>query len=319
MIDDVYESLISGLKSHLNASVTYVPEISSTAIQDELNRDSYTGLVVRSKIRITDDILRCCPSLEWIARAGSGIDNIDQSVVDNPQVRVLNADGANAQSVAEHVLGMILAFNHRLLQADQHVRNGNWDREAHRGIELKGKTVGIVGVGNTGMALARILSGFGSKVIGYDKYRKGYSSDIITEERLETLTHDADILSFHVPLTTETKGMIGKYLLAKCSKSPLIINASRGGVMNILDVDNALKNQTIRGLCLDVLPDEPPLRSIITEYQLIYKRWFQLSNVMFSPHVAGWSKESYIHISERLLNNILEHKGIEKKEQDKGS
>lgn len=312
VVDDVYESLLSGLKSHLNATVTYLPEISSAAIQDELDRDSFTGLVVRSKIRVTDDILRCCPSLKWIARAGSGIDNIDQSVMDNPQVQVLNADGANAQSVAEHVLGMILAFNHRLLEANQHVRNGDWNREAHRGIELKGKTVGIVGVGNTGMALARILSGFGSKVIGYDKYKIGYSSDIITEERLNTLTSDADILSFHVPLTTETKGMIGKEFLANCSKIPLIINASRGGVMNILDVDNALQNQTIRGLCLDVLPDEPPLRSIISEHQLIYKRWFQLSNVMFSPHVAGWSKESYINISERLLNNILEYKGIEK-------
>lgn len=312
VVDDVYESLLSGLKSHLNATVTYLPEISSAAIQDELDRDSFTGLVVRSKIRVTDDILRCCPSLKWIARAGSGIDNIDQSVMDNPQVQVLNADGANAQSVAEHTLGMMLAFNHRLLESDQHVRNGNWNREAHRGIELKGKTVGIVGVGNTGMALARVLSGFGSKVIGYDKYKIGYSSDIITEERLKTLTSDADILSFHVPLTTETKGMIGKEFLANCSKIPLIINASRGGVMNISDVDNALQNQTIRGLCLDVLPDEPPLRSIISEHQLIYKRWFQLSNVMFSPHVAGWSKESYINISERLLNNILEHKGIEK-------
>lgn len=149
-------------------------------------------------------------------------------------------------------------------------------------------------------------------MIGYDKYKIGYSSDIITEERLETLTHDADILSFHVPLTAETKGMIGKYLLAKCSKMPLIINASRGGVMNISDVDNALQNQTIRGVCLDVLPDEPPLSSVINAHQLIYKRWFQLSNVMFSPHVAGWSRESYINISERLLNNILELKGIEK-------
>lgn len=265
---------------------------------------------MRSKIRITRDLLRHVPSIEWIARAGSGIDNIDTEIVDDSRIIVINADGANAQSVAEHALGMILAFQHRLLKADKHVRRGEWDREAHRGIEIQGKTIGIVGVGHTGSALARVLSGFGANVIGYDKYKDNFTSENINQVSFDVLCEQSDIISFHVPLSDETHSLIGVDFFDQLTRKPLVINASRGKVMDLDAAITALEKHQISGLCLDVLPDEPPLKKADHHNSKAYTRLFEFEDVMFSPHVAGWSIESYRKISDRLLENILKYKGL---------
>ena len=310
VVDDVFESLTKGLEQHLGAEIHYNPDISPEKISQKLSENNYTGLVVRSKVRISRGLLSHVPSLKWIARAGSGIDNIDAEIVDDPNITVINADGANAQSVAEHVLGMILAFQHRLLQSNHHVRSGEWDREAHRGTEIQGKTIGIVGVGHTGSALARVLSGFGANVIGYDKYKLEFTTDYVKKVDFETLCDQSDIISFHVPLSHETHSLIGSEFFGRLSRKPLVINASRGKVMDLDAAISALENRQISGLCLDVLPDEPPLKNASHQKALSYTRLFEFDDVMFSPHVAGWSKESYRKISDRLLENILKYKGL---------
>ena len=310
VVDDVFESLLKGLEQHLGAEIHYIHDISPEKIPQKLSENNYTGLVVRSKIRISRDLISYVPSLQWIARAGSGIDNIDAEIVEDPNITVINADGANAQSVAEHVLGMILAFQHRLLQSDQHVRSGEWDREAHRGTEIQGKTIGIVGVGHTGSALAKVLSGFGAHVIGYDKYKLDFETDYVKKVGFETLCEQSDIISFHVPLSDETHSLIGSEFFGQLSRKPLIINASRGKVMDLDAAISALGKKQISGLCLDVLPDEPPLKNDSDYNTKSYRRLFEFDDVMFSPHVAGWSKESYRKISDRLLENILKFKGL---------
>ena len=310
VVDDVFESLLIGLEKHLGAEIHYYPDINPEKIPQKLSEDNYTGLVVRSKIRISRALLSHAPILQWIARAGSGIDNIDAEIVDDPNITVINADGANAHSVAEHVLGMILAFQHRLILADQHVRMGEWDREAHRGTEIRGKTVGIVGVGHTGSALAKVLSGFGAHVIGYDKYKVGFTTDHVEQMDFEELCVQSDIISFHVPLSDETHSLIGADFFGRISRKPLVINASRGKVMDLNAAITALEKGQISGLCLDVLPNEPPLKNDSHHNTKSYRRLFEFEDVMFSPHVAGWSKESYRKISDRLLENILKYKGM---------
>ncbi|MDA8628664.1 phosphoglycerate dehydrogenase [Bacteroidia bacterium] len=310
VVDDVFESLLIGLEKHLGAEIHYYPDINPEKIPQKLSEDNYTGLVVRSKIRISRDLLSHAPILQWIARAGSGIDNIDEEIVDDPTITVINADGANAHSVAEHVLGMILAFQHRLLLADQHVRMGEWDREAHRGTEIRGKTIGIVGVGHTGSALAKVLSGFGAHVIGYDKYKLGFTTDYVEQVDFEDLCVKSDVISFHVPLSEETHSLIGADFFGRISRKPLVINASRGKIMDLNAAISALEKGQISGLCLDVLPDEPPLNNDGHHDTNSYRRLFEFQDLMFSPHVAGWSKESYRKISDRLLENILKYKGL---------
>jgi D-3-phosphoglycerate dehydrogenase len=308
VVDDVHESLVTGLKTH-GFEVFYEENIESGAVLNRAIELKVEGIVVRSKLFFSGEFLHACNTLKWIARAGVGTDNIDMNKAHQLGIKVLNADGANALTVAEHVLGMILGFLHKLPAADAHVREGKWDRNAFRGRELSSLKVGIVGMGNTGSALAVLLKGFQVEVLGYDKYKSGFAYDYIKEANcLETVWQSCDIISFHVPLTEETQGMINANYLVENGLKPLIINASRGAVLEVASMVNSLKMGLISGLILDVWPDEPP-----TKANALYRSdfdWLKTqSRVMFSPHVAGWSYESYERISLKLLDNVLKFKG----------
>ena len=308
VIDDVHESLIMGLNAH-GFEVFYEENIKSDTVLNRAIELQVEGIVVRSKLFFSGEFLHACNTLKWIARAGVGTDNIDMKAAHELGIRVLNADGANAITVAEHVLGMILGFLHKLPAADAHVLEGKWDRNAFRGRELSSLKVGIVGMGNTGSALAGLLKGFQVEVLGYDKYKTGFARDNIQEAvSLESVWQSCDIISFHVPLTEETQGMINANYLVESRLKPLIINASRGVVLDVISMVNSLKLGQISGLILDVWPDEPP-----TKVNAFYRSdfdWLKTqSRVMFSPHVAGWSDESYERISLKLLDNVLKFKG----------
>ena len=308
VVDDVHESLVTGLKTH-GFEVFYEENIESGAVLNRAIELKVEGIVVRSKLFFSGEFLHACNTLKWIARAGVGTDNIDMNTAHQLGIKVLNADGANALTVAEHVLGMILGFLHKLPAADAHVREGKWDRNAFRGRELSSLKVGIVGMGNTGSALAGLLKGFQVEVLGYDKYKSGFAHDYIKEANcLDAIWQTCDIISFHVPLTEETQGMINANYLVENGLKPLIINASRGAILEVASMVNSLKMGLISGLILDVWPDEPP-----TKANALYRSdfdWLKTqTRVMFSPHVAGWSYESYERISLKLLDNVLKFKG----------
>lgn len=307
VIDDVYESLISGLERR-HFEVFYEKDITALEVVSRANALQVEGIVVRSKLFFSGEVLQAIHRLRWIARAGVGTDNIDMNVAQELGIEIINADGANALTVAEHVLGMLLGFLHKLPTADKHVRDGLWNRELYRGRELSSLRIGIIGFGHTGSALAGLLRGFEVPIMAYDTNKSGFGNSEVQEAtHPDRVWEWADIISVHVPLNTETKALINRSQIQLSARCPIIINASRGAILNTQDAVWALENGHIRGLLLDVWPDEPPMQT-----GSVHREAFaSLSGhacVMFSPHVAGWSEESYVRISNKLLDNVLKFK-----------
>ncbi len=188
-------------------------------------------------------------------------------------------------------------------RAEQGVRKGEWLREKHRGWEVSGKIIGIIGYGNNGSAFGRLWQGWDVKVLAYDKYKTNYSSGKVTEVDLEYLLHEADIISLHIPLTMETKKMVNTDFISKCKRSVVIINVSRGKIVNLKALLGGLRSGQLKGACLDVLPYEPPA-SGPDDFNILFDELCALENVVLSPHVAGWSIESKRKIAEVLLAKI---------------
>jgi D-3-phosphoglycerate dehydrogenase len=205
IIDEMHES-ITPMLENLGHSVTYTPAITRAEILEQVSQ--FEGLIIRSKTPMDQELLSLATKLKFIARAGAGLDQIDLEYLENRDIKLFHAAKGNRDSVAEHALGMMLALFNQLKKADSEVRNGIWDREGNRGVELKGKTVGILGFGNMGKAFAKRLQGFGVKIVAYDKYKKGFGSKGIEEVSWDELKSKADILSIHVPLTAETRNLL---------------------------------------------------------------------------------------------------------------
>ena len=261
----------------------------------------YQGLVIRTKFQVDAEIIDAASELKFIARAGAGMDNVDENYAASKGILCVNAPEGNRDAVAEHAIGMLLALMINLRKADQEIRNGIWDREGNRGWELKGKTVALIGYGNTGNAMARKLSGFDVEVIAFDKYKTGYSDAYVKEMSMEQVVKKADVLSFHIPLTRETRQMVDEEYLYHFRKPIFLINTARGEIVNVQAVLNGIKSGRILGAGLDVLESEkfPPL---------LEKPWFEelraSSKVILSPHVAGWTYESYYKISAVLAEKL---------------
>lgn len=257
----------------------------------------YTGIAIRTKFLIDREVIDAGTSLKFIARAGAGMDNVDEEYAVSKGIHCINAPEGNRDAVGEHVIGMLLALLNKLKQGDQQIRNGIWDREANRGWELKGKTIAIIGYGNNGRSLAQKLSGFEVNVIAYDKYKTSFSDQYAKEVSMEEVVKYADVLSFHIPLTRETRQLFNDEYLFHFKKPIVLLNASRGEIVNIKSVLNGLRNGRILAAGLDVLEVEkfPALSE-----QDWYAELIESNKVILSPHVAGWSVESYRKISEVL-------------------
>src|SRR5690606_13666545 len=210
----------------------------------------------------------------------------------------------NKDAVGEHAIGMLLMLFNKLKQGDAQVRQGIWDREAYRGIELSGKTVGILGYGNMGEALAKKLIGFNCKVIAYDKYKKDYSDDYTTEVSLEELFEQTDVLSIHLPLSHETKHYVNANFLNRFKKKINLINTARGNNINTNDLVKTLQSGKVLGACLDVLEFESKSFDLENTYHKDFEYLKNAENVILSPHVAGWTAESYQKLSEYLANKL---------------
>lgn len=263
--------------------------------------DRYSGIAIRTKFRIDEELIRAGQNLRFIARAGAGMDNIDLNAAAAQNIVCINAPEGNRDAVGEHAIGMLLSIMNNLRKADQEVRSGIWDREGNRGIELRDRTVAIIGYGFMGQSFARKLAGFGVQVIAYDKYKTGFSDSFAKEVSMEQIVKQADVLSFHIPLTRETRQMVDDEYLFHFRKPIILLNTARGEIVNTSAVLNAIESGKIIGAGLDVLEVEkfPDLDELA---------WFnQLRNnekVLLSPHVAGWSVESYKRISEVLAEKL---------------
>jgi D-3-phosphoglycerate dehydrogenase len=267
----------------------------------------YSGIIVRSRFQLDKDLLSLAKNLSFIGRVGAGMEGIDVTYAASAGIRCLNAPEGNRNAVGEHALGMLLALLNRLLIVDEEVRNGIWKREENRGLELDGKTIGIIGYGNTGSAFAKKLSGFDCKVLAYDKYKNDFSDEYVTESDMDRIFSEADILSLHVPLTEETQQLVNRAYLKKFSKDIVLINTSRGKVVNTEDLVRDLDTGKVSAAALDVLEYESMSFEGLQDDELPepYKELIASDKVILSPHIAGWTHESKLKLAEVIVSKII--------------
>ena len=277
------------------------------AIQPLLN-DAF-GLVIRSRYTMNSELLKNAPNLKFIARSGAGMENIDEDYCKEKNIQLFNAPEGNRNAVGEHALGMLLALFNQLVKSDTEVRKGKWDREGNRGVELDGKTVGIIGYGNNGAAFAKKLRGFDVKVLAYDKYKSGFGNEFIQESTLENIFKNADVVSFHIPQNDETLFMANDDFFSKFTKSIYLINLSRGKIVQTSALVKGLKSDKLLGACLDVLEYEKSSFESFFEQEIPedFKYILESDRTILSPHVGGWTEESYFKLSDVLADKVLNH------------
>ncbi|UBM61858.1 2-hydroxyacid dehydrogenase [Candidatus Sulfidibacterium hydrothermale] len=302
-IDSTHPSLPKGLED-LGYQCDFFPKYQ----RDDFLKiiDQYEGVIVRSKIKLDREILEKARQLRFIGRVGAGMENIDTAFAEEKGIRCLNAPEGNRSAVGEHAIGMLLMLFNHLKKGDAEVRKGLWLREENRGTEIEGKTVGIIGYGNMGSAFAEKISGFGARVLAYDKYKTGFSNAFVTEVSLETLFSETDILSLHVPLTDETFFMVNDDFLHRFKKPIWLINTSRGKVLKTADLITALRNRKVKGACLDVLEFEGFSFENLDNNKLpkAFSELITLDNVILSPHVAGWTHESNRKLAATIVRKV---------------
>lgn len=266
----------------------------------------YDGLIIRSKIQLDKHILRKAKKLKFIGRVGAGMENIDVEFARSMGIACLNSPEGNRDAVAEHALGMILALRNHLIRVNTEVRNGIWLREENRGFELKGKTLAIIGYGNMGKAFAQRLQGFEMKVIAYDKYKTGFSDEFVEEVEIEKVFELADIISFHVPLTEETRYLFDSSWIAKMQRPFYLINTARGPVVDTAALMQGIYEGQVLGAALDVLEFEGSSFEKLKEedFPESYHQLMACDQVILSPHIAGWTLESNMKLSSVIVDKI---------------
>lgn len=298
--DEMHPSLFAML-TEVGFRYDYQPKITRMDLINQLG--TFDGLIIRSKTSVNEELLSHAPNLRFIGRAGAGLDLLDMSAIERRGIRVFHAGAGNRDAVAEHTVGTLLALLINLLRADREVRQGIWDREGNRGYELGSLTVGIIGYGNNGQATARRLSGFGCRVLAYDKYRKHYGDAFATESSLAVIMAEADVISLHIPLTTDTRHLINDGFVAQMAKPFYLINIARGEIVSLSAVVNGLESGKIRGACLDVLENEK-LKTLTPDQQTAFDYLRGSDRVVLTPHIAGWTHESYVRINEVLVQQL---------------
>ncbi len=298
--DDVHPLLKQGLE-HDGFTVDYRPDIKPEEVLQII--PAYEGLVVNSKVYAGKELIDAGAKLKFICRAGSGLEVIDTTYAAQKNIAAFNSPEGNRTAVAEHALGMLLAIMNNLPKADAEIRKYEWKREENRGHELTGKTVGIIAYGHNARAFAKVLQGFDVQVLAYDKYISGYSDGYVKQATLETIFEQADVLSLHLPLTTETKYMVDYSFLSRFKKPIWFINISRGKVLRTADLLRCLTEGRIMSAALDVFENEK-LNTLSDEEKQVFDALLAEKRVLLTPHVAGWTHESKQKIAEVLLAKI---------------
>ncbi len=307
VLDDIHPVFFKEL-CNSNCSFSKHPDWSYDQIL--LNIHKFDAVVVNSKTSVDAKLIQLGTKLKVIARPGSGMENIDLVFAFNRGIQCFNSPEGNANAVAEHALALLLTLSNRLHVALPQVKNKQWLRLENTGFELKNKTIGIVGFGHTGSAFAKLANALGMKVFAYDKYRYDFNCDYVEKVDLNKLLKYSDVISLHLPLTAETTSFFNTNLVRKLKKHSIIINTSRGKVMDLDALKAGFETQKICAAALDVLPVEP-LKSFIKASPELFSWLKQNPDIILSPHIAGWSVEAKFLmakiLAERLKKSLIFH------------
>ena len=311
IIDDLHPAFFE--QDGMNKfEITYLPQIKSSDVAQALKNQDI--LVLRSKVQVNENLCLYANRLKLIIRAGSGVDNLDIPWLEKIGIEIMSTPEANAQAVAEHSLAILLNLLANIGKADREVRNRIWNRKLNRGDELEGKTIGIVGFGNTGSRFAKLLGGFGVRILAYDKYKTGFEQYGVKASDIDEIFSEADIVSVHVPLTLETTDLVNASYINQFSKPIRLLNLSRGGIVNLADVIDALSSHKIVGFGADVLPNEN-LNNLTDSELKEFDQLCAMENVVLTPHIGGWTKQSYHRISTSIAVKLTKfyEQGFEKR------
>jgi len=304
IVDKVSPSLILDLTAHGFVCETQL----SITYQDFLNMpDEWYGLVIRSRFIVDKELIDSKSQLHFIARLGSGVENIDTDYAKNKGIACISTPEGNAQAVAEHALALLLCALKNVVKADKEVRQGIWDREANKGHELSSLKVGIIGFGHTGPAFAKILHHFGIEIFVYDKYKSHLATDYVHEVDLYTLQQQCDVISLHINYFAENKYFINDIFWKSVKHNVIFLNTSRGNVVDTASLVRQLHSGKVQYACLDVLEYESVnLKNVAIEqwsptmYELAH-----FPNVVLSPHIAGQTFEAEQKHADIAVQKIL--------------